>query len=163
MNNRIKYRFDIKPNKLPKPITDAEFEIITELYFGKALHVRFSVQYPKYEIVEDYNSYHGKGYSYSECSCEGYDHSSNLWNRVFGELYCGGIARASYGQFHIKGFRHKKRLEQWIKNRGSGANYIRKPFQRLAQKYGLGENRMNLDSSVLIDSRADGVSGASLD
>jgi hypothetical protein len=153
----IEYRFGLKPEDLPKPETDAELEIISEIYFGKALHLRKLSNYCSYEVEEDYNSYHGEGYEFSECNCKGYDHSAIFWRHILGQLYCGGIARASYGQYKIKGYRNKKRIDKWIANRRNNTNYIRPQFARLANRYGVGESRMTLDSSALTCGRVDGA------
>lgn len=136
----------------PLPQNDAELELLTNWYFGKSLHISrldFSfysedscynndrnnhIGSGSYEVMEDYNSYHGKGWKYSQCENEGYHDSGIFWNRVFGDLSCGGISRASYGQFYVDNYRHGKRLEKWIKsrNRKDNSYKVRPAFLRLA-------------------------------
>jgi hypothetical protein len=120
--------------RMPLPETDAELEVLTYAYFGKALHLSVLSHYGRYEVKEDYNSYHGKGWKFSECNTDGYDYSGRFWCTVIGEVTCGGIARASYGAYKLQGWRQRKRIHRWIRNRKTGINYLRKPFLRLAEK-----------------------------
>lgn len=124
--------------KIPLPRTAAEFAAITKWYFGKELHLRrlyVSESAGSYEIEEDYNAYNGKGWHFSENCIHGYDYSGRLWATVFGHLTCGGIARASYGQFNFKGHRQHARLKALMNNlRGDSANYARPSFVRLASQ-----------------------------
>lgn len=116
--------------RLPLPETDAEFAIVTERYFGVPLHIK-CLDNGYYEIAEDYNLFG----SYSD-----YYTPKDLWNWIFGRLNYGGVSRSSYGQFEPRGHRHAKRLRRWVLNRqkgGSCANYVRKPFQRLAAQIGV--------------------------
>ena len=123
---------------IPLPRNAAELALLSKWYFGKPLHLSsFSIFKTggRYEIAEPYNSYHGKGWNFSQGSCDGYDYSGRFWDAGFGELYCGGIATHSYGQFHVKGHRNKIRLEALAKeiNKGGGSHgAVRTIFERLA-------------------------------
>ncbi len=150
--------------KAPKPSNDAELELLSLWYFGKALHAKFSIGATSgsYEIVERYNSYHGKGYEFSQGCSRGYDHSAFFWEHVFGTLSCGGIADRSYGQFNITGHRNKARLMRWQDTkRKRGISVLRSAFLRLARCVGAGENRAIRGGSVLMTGRVDGAVGAS--
>lgn len=155
--------------KMPRPRNDAELAILTTIYFGAPvgiadLYVRRDGEGGAcsggYEVREDYNSYHGRGFVSSECF---YDADSSFWRRVFGPLTCGGVARVSYGQFRATGHREMRRLLRWMDMRRSGSRgcSLRRPLQRLAERYGLGENRVTRDSSVLTGGRADGAQAGS--
>jgi hypothetical protein len=116
----------MRPPSLPLPETDDEFAIVTDAWFGMPLHVgvlSISTQFGRYEIAEDYDVF-GTPHDY--------DKSQRLWDRVFGPLDCGGVARTSYGSFKLGGHRHVRRLDRWVKNRATGVSYTRKPFKRLA-------------------------------
>lgn len=128
-----------KFHRMPLPETDAELEVLTYAYFGKALHLSVLSHYGNYEVKEDYNSYHGKGWKFPRKNLDGYDYSREFWCTVIGEVICGGIARASYGACKLQGWRQKKRIHRWIRNRKTESNYLRKPFLRLAEKIGFSE------------------------
>lgn len=128
--------------KHPKPRNDAEFAVFSEYVFGKPLSLmsfRFGKEEGSYEIKEDFESYFP--HKLSQSLCEGY-YGLNEWftKTVFGTLYCGGIARAAYGQFKIHGYRNRKRLQHWIQSRRVGDSHPSKPnqlrpaFNRLAQR-----------------------------
>ena len=164
-SRKLMYEWWAKLKKAPIPRNALELELLSEWYFGKKLHASFDVygDSGSYQITEVYNSYHGKGFEFSENCGDGYDHSRNFWNHVFGELSCGGIATRSYGQFKIKGYRHKRRLMAWQKMKArQDANYIRPAFVRLARNVGAGENRTIRGNSVLITGREDGAVRASI-
>lgn len=163
------FRIERRSLIAPKPRCDEELSILSEIYFGLPLRLvtlRFYGSSAQYEVEQSYNSYHGKGFRYSEHCTTGYDHSWWFWRHVIGELFCGGIARASYGQAHVIGHREVARMNFWVKDRrnpiGSSA---RKSFVRLARLHGAGENiaRRNRPpaNGVLSESRVDGVSAAS--
>lgn len=144
---------------MPLPCNDAELEVISEIYFGRPLHIR-ALRTWWYEVDEDYNSYHGKGFLFSQHSTEGYDHSRLFWNTVFGRLGTGGIARASYGSFEPHGHRHTIRLRNWMEHRRKKeTGRLRAPFVRLARQLSeTGGNRVIRGSSVLTEGREDGAS-----
>lgn len=152
--------------KMPAPESDAELEVLSAWYFGKPLRLKKLNLYGtsgSYEVLEDYNSYHGNGYQFSEGCCEGYDHSGFFWAHVCGVLYYGGIARASHGLFNFKGHRNIARLMRWKDSRARGQSTSLRPFfVRLAREVGAGENRVIRGDSVLIAGREDGAAGASL-
>jgi hypothetical protein len=130
---------DNQLQRVPRPQSDAEFAILTDWYFGRPLHLRTLTCYGNactYEIEEEYNSYHGAGWEFSEGSICGYDHSRVFLQAVFGRLVCGGTARASYGQAKTHGHRHVRRLRRWIcdRRRGTTDNSVRPAFLRLAEQ-----------------------------
>ena len=159
-------RTPLQLRHMPLPSNDAELAIVSEWYFGMPLHLsKLSAygDYASYEVMELYDAYHGDGWNFSKGCTRGYDYSRAFWGRVVGDLYCGGIAAHSYGQVKVAGWRHKKRLQRWIKDRlGKGVSAPRNQFIRLAQQNGLRENIAIRGSGVLTDDRADGASGASL-
>lgn len=152
--------------RLPKPRNMAEFAALTEWYFGKPLglsRLYVSGGGGSYEIAEDYNEYHGQGWLFSTLSIDGYDYSGALWKHVFGPLSCGGIARASYGQFHIVGgYREAKRLaalqDSW---RRKDAGRVRASLARLAPNSGGGESAGIRGSGALTSGRVDGADAVS--
>jgi len=124
---------------IPKPRSDAELEILSELYFGVPLHLSSLGAYgskASYKVAELYDSYHGKGFEQNtdgEHRTGGYDHSKYFWEYVCGKLYCGGVAGCSYGQTHLKSYRDMRRLQEWVDSRRrNDSGRIRKPFARLA-------------------------------
>ena len=149
--------FEERMNGFTKPETDAELEILTVIYFGVRLHVVFDIYKSstpdytasgRYEVKESYNSYHGTGYEFGKGCINGYSHSGAFWKYVFGDLYCGGIAGSSYGQFEVFTHREYKRLERWQESRRRGdSRGVRPAFVRLAKQYGLGENSSTPDRS----------------
>lgn len=125
----------------PVPRNSAELALLTTWYFGAPLSLRQLQVWNNggrrggfYEVEEDYSSYHGKGFAFDGYSCEGYDSSRRFWNKVFGELGTGGVARASYGDFKIDGHRQYQRLKHWDR-----ISTPRPVFERLALKKGEGE------------------------
>lgn len=128
-----------QPKKFPYPLpeTDRELEIISAHYFGAPLHLdtlRVYDDTAQYKVKELYSAYHGDGFEYGRHCTVGYEHSGYFWEKVIGNLYCGGIAGHSYGQTRIRSYRQRKRLEKWISNRSKGISYARKPFERLARQ-----------------------------
>ena len=116
----------------PKPSNDVELAIVSEIYFGAPLSLS-SLSDSSYAVREEYNSYHGDGFAFACCSCEGYDRSQGFWNWVFGPLYCGGIATHSYGQFTPVSHRDKARLTRWqVSRRTEKGRTPRPAFVRLA-------------------------------
>ena len=89
----------MKPLAFPKPESDAELEIVSELYFGVPLHLaRLEIHRGahggtsgSYEVQEDFDSY---GYDQKPDSIDCYDYSDEFWAWVVGDLFCGGTARA---------------------------------------------------------------------
>lgn len=140
---------------LPKPCSDAELEIVSEFYFGTPLHLRSLVAYKhsgNYEVEEDYSSYNTFGPN-------GYDDHSRFWGWAIGRVYCGGTARASYGQFRC-GHRQGRRLKRWILSRRTGdSSSVRPAFAKVSQVInGPGENTPNRsDRGVLRNGRVDGA------
>ena len=108
---------------LPKPETDLELSVLTEFFYGIKIRVKTLYCY-YYEILQPYDEY--KKYA------PNYD--TSLWVYVFGKTNCGGTAESQYASFDIKGYRHSKRIQKWIKNRENKINYLRRPFQRLADQ-----------------------------
>jgi hypothetical protein len=163
--------FKMERNTLiaPKPRCDEELSILSDIYFGaplRLLTLRVYGNTAQYEVEQDYNAYHGEGFRYGKCANIGYDHSRIFWRHVIGNLYCGGIARASYGQANIKSHRDAARLEFWIKDRRNpSGSSARETFVRLARSHGAGENiaRRNRPptNGVLSEGRVDGASAAS--
>ena len=144
--------FEKRMASFVKPQSDAELEILSAIYFGKPLHAGFDVwestekSHGRYEVKEDYDSYHGKEWEFGKRAIDGYTKSEAFWKYVFGPLYCGGIARASYGQFHVVSHRDLKRLMRWKDSRSSGdSGRVRQAFARLAKQHGLGENSSTPD------------------
>ena len=148
--------------KIPLPQCDEELELLTQWYFGKPLHLK-TMSENCYEILEDYNSYHGDGFQFSESCTRGYDHSADFWAVVFGPLYCGGIGRASYGQFKANGWRQKRRISKWLKRRSERRSSTpRRAFVRLAaQSSGAERTDRSATRSVLMRGRVDAVRRAS--
>jgi hypothetical protein len=115
------------------PSSDAEFAVVTDWLFGVSLTVKWAYG-ESYEINQSYNSYHGKGFHYDTRCNRGYDRSSGFLWWAFGKLYCGGIARASYGQFETLGWRDRKRISRWQKSsrRNDAGRTLRPAYVRLA-------------------------------
>jgi hypothetical protein len=160
--------------KAPLPSCPAELEVLSTWYFGAPLHLshlRVADDYSfgdeadgsaSYEVLEEYNSYHGRGWLFGQCCIVGYDYSRDFWAHVIGRLYCGGIASRSYGQVNVLGRRNVKRLkdfEGYLRRNESGR--LRKAFERLARSYGAGENTVTRDSRVLTSGREDGAHAVS--
>jgi hypothetical protein len=142
---------------IPLPNCDAELEIVSEIYFKIPLHLS-RLDRNSYKVRERYDDYHGNGWQFSTYSIAGYDHSELFWKTICGDLYCGGIASHSYGQFKINSKRHEKRIQHWINSRrGKKPDTVRTPLVRLAQKYGLGESIAIRGSGALTDGREDGA------
>lgn len=129
--------------KIPLPRNKSELELLTKWYFGTEIHLKAlwvtpgkeGVHYAQYEVREDYTSYHGikKGWLFDESCIRGYDYSSRFWAMVIGNVQCGGIGRASYGQTAFRGHRHKCRLEALAESmRRDGPDPVRSSFVRLA-------------------------------
>lgn len=151
-------RYGMAKLDMPLPSSDAELQVLSHIYFGLPLKAKFSVlgKSGRYEIEQLYNSYHGEGFAYGKCCIIGYDHSRIFWGTVFGPLICGGIASRSYGQFHVRSHRHRRRLERWLKRvRNGQGDHLSRPFARLAQAYGLGENIGIRGTGVLTGGRVD--------
>lgn len=127
-----------KLRTIPLPQNDAELAVVSEWWFGVPLSLRnlnICGNGGAYEVDQDYDSYHGNEFAFSKGSTEGYDHSGAFWDVVLGRLGCGGIARASYGQFNIRGHRSLVRLRKWVHSRRSGqVCSLRAPFVRLAER-----------------------------
>lgn len=122
--------FDTLP--LPRPMNDAELAIISVYVFGVPLRL-IRLFSGSYEVEQNYSDYHGEEFAFSANSCEGYDRSAGFWNWACGELYCGGIARASYGQFNVQGHRNSARLLRWqVSRREDKGRTPRTAFARLA-------------------------------
>lgn len=149
---------------LPKPRTDDELAVLTELCFGLPSGLsrllcgsyesdtKFSKMFSK-----EFLSYHGV----STGSCRLYDYAGWFWNHVCGPLSCGGIAGRSYGQFKWTGYRHKKRIQFWEHDRRKNQGRpLREPFIRLARQLRDGKNREIRGIPVLTSSRVDGVEAA---
>jgi len=151
-------------NRYPLPRNDAELEVVTLAHFGVALHLStLSVWQDtgNFKVAESYDSYHGEGFQFSRGDPCGYNDSGNFWRMIFGRIDCGGIGRASHGQFKIVGHRQRKRLEHWQNSRRKGGvDQLRPPFVRLARRVGAGGNMAIRGSRVLTDGREDGASGA---
>ncbi|MGE0290630.1 MAG: hypothetical protein AB7I42_25115 [Bradyrhizobium sp.] len=154
---------------LPLPRCDAELSLLASVYFGAPLRLANLDLWgdsAQYEVAQDYSAYHGEGFKYGKHCIVGYDHSRAFWNSVIGPLYCGGIARASYGQARVIGHRNKQRIEYWIQDRRSGRDSSPRPmFVRLARQHGAGESsadRTRPPASVaLTGGRVDGAPAAS--
>lgn len=155
---------------MPLPHSDSELAILSEAYFGIPLRMKAIWRYgdtAQYEVEQDYNAYHGTGFKYGKYCLTGYDHSRVFWRTVFGPLYCGGIARASYGQARITGHRNVERIDRWISDRRlTQGSPPRAAFVRLARRHGVGENivgRVDRRSDdVLMSGRVDGALAASM-
>lgn len=163
--------FALERGKLiaPKPRCDAELAILSEIYFGaplRLLSLRIYGNTAQYEVEQDYSAYHGDGFRYGKHCTVGYDHSGFFWRHVIGNLYCGGIARASYGQAHVASHRDAARLNFWIEDRRKERGSSPRPtFVRLARTHGAGENIANRNRppaiGVLTSGRVDAALAAS--
>lgn len=120
---------------IPLPNNAKELEIVSEYIFGTPLHLsRLDVyEGASYEVKEYHNDYYDNKFNMaSHNSC--YEVDAFFWKTIIGGLRCGGIGGHSYGQTEIIGYRNKKRLQRLsFSLRNEGANYIRKPFARLAE------------------------------
>ena len=99
--------------KLPE--TRQEFFDMTKNMFGVGLGVSGDTGRYRIEATED---------KYSELEIP------KLWNKKYGQydglkvflefvfngLSCGGVAETHYGQFNLKGYRHKLRLEKFFRS-----------------------------------------------
>ncbi len=165
MSKRKDYSTPKNLRRVPKPRNDAELAALTAWYFGVPLSLRrldVRDSYASYEVEQDYSAYQGNGFQFGKGCLRGYDNSAAFWRFVIGRLTCGGIARASYGQTSVSGWRNQRRLLAWTKSRrAKDGSPVRRAFVRLALAVGEGENRTIRGSSVLTVGREDGAAGAS--
>jgi hypothetical protein len=139
----------VKPLRgIPKPESDAELEIVSVYYYATPLHLRKLDSYGgggSFEVEEDFDSYNKPG------SIDAYDAADVFWEWVLGPRCCGGVARASYGQFRC-GYRQSRRLQRWMRGRRDGdSSSVRPAFAKVSRATnGLGENTPNrADRGVL--------------
>jgi hypothetical protein len=164
---------------LPRPRNVAELQALTAWYFGVPLNLArftFGRSEGSYEIAENYDSYNRSGPQAWRKPTEdgskpydnsGYDYSRDFWDHVFGPLYCGGVARASYGQFRSAGgYREAIRLrslENSWRGRNAGSSSVRTSLARLAPNGGGGESAGSDRSRALTSGRVDAAEAASLE
>lgn len=135
------YKKIMKWNRLllPLPSNDSELEVLSRYIFGVKLHLLKLNLYgdcASYEVKEDHDYYYDQKFN-RDAQCSSYEVDTLFWASVIGSLTCGGIARASYGQVKVFGYRNKKRIFKWVSSRGrKDANYIRPAFVRLAERCG---------------------------
>ncbi len=123
--------------RIIKPSNDLELEIVSEYIFGVPLHLKkldtHDGEYASYEVLENHDDYYDQSFNIKAHNSS-YEVDDFFWKTVIGSLFCGGIARASYGQVDVKGYRNQRRIVNWVfSRRNKSANYIRKPFTRLAE------------------------------
>ena len=143
--------------KMPLPQSDAEFAILSEIFFGKPLRLRKmwlrEDGYGQAEIAEKYDTF-GDG-------C--YDKLAWFLRSVFGPMQTA--QSLTWTDFKRYKHRHWRRLERWQESRRRGdSSSVRPSFVRLAHQFGVGENivgrvdrRMD---GVLSDGRVDAASAA---
>lgn len=145
------------PFKMPLPQSDAEFAILSEVFFGKALSLdKLWLRedgYGQANIAEKYDSF-GDG-------C--YDKLSWFMRSVFGPIQTS--QSLTWTDFKRYKHRHWRRLERWQESRRRGdSSSVRPAFVRLAHQFGVGENivgRVDRRSDdVLTDGREDAASAA---
>lgn len=121
--------------KLSLPSNDAELAVVSEYIFGWPLHLcvlNVHGQYGSYEVEQNHDAYYDHKFSESVHQSS-YEVDRAFWATVIGPLFCGGIARASYGQVHVTGHRQRRRLAAWQHSRRSETgNTLRPAFARLA-------------------------------
>lgn len=144
---------------MPKPGTDAELEILSEWYFGLALHFKklwgFSMS-----VQESWDEMSG-----GSGAIDDYNSSDAFWKHVMGgPLSCGGIAGSCYGSYNVNGYRNKKRLADWVSSRRRGdSSSVRPAFVRLAEQLRSSEGTPRIrNRGVLTSGREDGALAASL-
>jgi len=146
------------PNfKMPLPQSDAEFAILTEIFFGKPLTLsRFWLRdgYGQAQIAEKYDSF-------GDPSC--YSKLDWFMRTVFGPMHTS--SSLTYTDFKRYKHRHWRRLERWQESRRRrDSSSVRPAFVRLAHQFGVGENivrRVDRRSDgVLMDGREDAASAA---
>jgi hypothetical protein len=117
--------------RFPLPMNDAEFAILGMKLCGVPLKVK-TLRSGSYEIQQSHDEL-AKALGFHSNSCDGYAVVRDIWKQIFGELYCGGISRSSYGQFRPRGHRSQKRIANWVQQRsGRGFSGLRPAFARLA-------------------------------
>lgn len=98
--------------RVPVPKTRKDFFDMTKNMYGVGLGIKGSFGQYEIEAVE------GK---YSKLPIPRmwdkklgqYDGLKPFLNTVFNKLRCGGVAGSHYGQFNLKGHRHKLRLQKF--------------------------------------------------
>ena len=114
MTNRyiVKVGYDRFRMRVKQPRTRDEFYEMTKSMFGTGLSFNGSAWSPSYEIEqkEDVYSETPLGKLYDEKYSQ-YDGLRPFLQWTFAEIHYGGVAGSHYGQYRVKGYRHKKRLE----------------------------------------------------
>lgn len=163
---------DPKHFKCPLPRNDADFAILSEIFFGVPLSLSKLWFWSsdgkgtgQAEIAERYDSFAEADGYFGRSEIAGYDRLSWFWQTVLGPM--GSSRSLTFTTFRVASHRQQKRIANWIEcrrsNRGSTPS---EPFVRLARRYGAGENIVDRnrppESGVLLDGRVDGASTAFL-
>lgn len=131
--------------RVPKPVNDAEFAVLSEWWLG--VRVTVSIMGGSYSVLQKLETYQDRSFSSPDLQHRGfgqYDIERPLFNHSFGNIYCGGVAGSHYGQFRC-GWRSEKRLLRWMNGRrNKQVSSLRKPFVRLAAQ--IRERRKQVDS-----------------
>jgi hypothetical protein len=153
--------------KCPLPQSDAEFAILSEIFFGKALSLSKLWLYGtggQVEFAQGYKEYATADGHFSSYSIEGYDRLSFFMQTVFGSISC--CRTLGYQDLKRIGHRHWRRLQRWEQSRrDKDSSSVRPAFVRLARRFGVGENIENGNRppaiGVLSEGREDGATAAS--
>lgn len=153
--------------KCPLPRSDAEFAILSEIFFGKALSLSKLWLYRDYgqvEIAEKYDDYATIDGHFTSYCCDGYARQSFFMQTVFGSTSC--CRSLGYQDFKRLDHRQWRRMEHWEESRRRGdSSSVRQAFVRLAHRFGVGENIENRNRppgiGVLSEGRVDGATAAS--
>lgn len=154
--------------KCPLPQSDAEFAILSEIVFGKALGIGKLWLFDdmgQVEIAERYDDFAKVDGHFTSYSLEGYDRLSTFMQTVFGSIAC--CRSLTYQDFRRRSHRQWRRMEAWERSRRrNDSRTVRPAFVRLADRFGVGENTVSgnrpLGIGVLSEGRADGATAASI-
>ncbi len=143
--------YNVSPRtlKCPLPQSDAEFEILSEVVFGKPLHVSklwiMEHGYGQIEIAEKWEEYAPSVSIYS------YEIDTIFMRTIAGPMKVS--ATLGWTDFQRHGHRHWLRMKRWSESRrNDDSRSVRPAFVRLARRFGVGENTVGR-----VDRRADGV------
>jgi hypothetical protein len=154
--------------KCPLPRNDADFAILSEIFFGVPLSLSvlwIGGSCGQAEIAQRYDSFATADGFFGKMETAGYDRLSWFWDTVVGPM--SGSRSLTHTGFRILTHRQGKRIANWIKRRrdtrGSTPSIA---FVRLAHRFGVGENiigRVDRRSDdVLTGGRVDGALAASI-
>lgn len=135
--------------KCPLPESDAEFEILSEIIYGKPLHVsKLLVMdhcYGQIEIAEKWDDYAPR------CAAFSYEPNTIFLRTIAGPMHTS--ATLGWTDFRRYGHRHWLRMQRWSESRrNNDSRTVRPAFVRLARRFGVGENIVGR-----VDRRSDGV------